>query len=366
MRAARDESDALGSALNSSWAATLIAWTTLRRDVDEGIRLARLALDEGRALDYPNACAVNLRTIAFGQVVTGQFEAAATTIDSLLVEIRDRGSLANARLLVDVAAALARHVDHELAGSLSATVATLPPATMTCAPWFQFDRHPAPPGEPLSMRDALRAIETLVADVRSGAVAPPGPRPGAAASSPSSSSPSMRERGDTWDIAYDGRTVTVRALKGMGDIAAIVGAGGREVHCLDLIGAGASEASTGEVIDQHARRAYEQRIRELQEEIDDAEAANDHRRAERAQIEFDTLVDHLAAAVGRGGRARQAPDTVERARTAVAQRVRAALRHLDNVDAVLGHHLRRSLRMGIYCSYAPERPTAWTVERLAP
>ena len=46
-------------------------------------------------------------------------------------------------------------------------------------------------------------------------------------------------------------------------------------------------SSTGEVIDDTARREYEQRIRDLQAEIDEAEANHDHARADRAQLEFD-------------------------------------------------------------------------------
>lgn len=172
----------------------------------------------------------------------------------------------------------------------------------------------------------------------------------------------MAHRGDAWEISYAGRTVTVRATKGLGDLARLFAAEGRDVHCLDLIGAGAQEASTGDVIDARARREYEQRIRDLQAEVDDAETANDYLRAERAQAELDALVEHLTAAIGRAGRARQANSTVERARSAVTQRIRAEMRHLAELHPELGQHLQHSLRTGTYCSYAPEHPTGWTVE----
>ena len=140
-------------------------------------------------------------------------------------------------------------------------------------------------------------------------------------------------------------------------------AAGREIHCLDLMGAVVEESSTGEVIDSSARRRYEERIRELQQAVDEAEADNDYVRAERAQAEFDTLVEHLAAAVGRGGKTRRAGASAERARSAVTQRVRAAIRQLDGLHPALGRHLHASIKTGLYCSYQPERPTVWEITR---
>ena len=49
----------------------------------------------------------------------------------------------------------------------------------------------------------------------------------------------------------------------------------------------------------------------------------------------------------------------ERARTAVTARIRDALRRIERADPELGAHLRRSVRTGTLCSYAPERATTW-------
>ena len=79
----------------------------------------------------------------------------------------------------------------------------------------------------------------------------------------------------------------------MDDLAVLLSQPGREVHCLELAGAGALETDTGEVIDARARREYEARIRDLQDDIDEADADHDLARAERARAELDALVDHL-------------------------------------------------------------------------
>jgi hypothetical protein len=138
-------------------------------------------------------------------------------------------------------------------------------------------------------------------------------------------------------------------------------AGGREVSSLDLVAAGVEEHSTGDVIDATARRQYEQRIRDLQGEIDDAEANSDYERAYRHQVELDALIEHLTAAVGRGNRTRRGADTAERARSAVTHRVRTTIRQIERLHPSLGRHLDRSIRTGVFCSYQPERATVWSV-----
>jgi hypothetical protein len=51
--------------------------------------------------------------------------------------------------------------------------------------------------------------------------------------------------------------------------------------------------------------------------------------------------------------------TAERARSAVAHRIRATIRRLGGLHPALGRHLEVSVSTGRYCSYRPERPVDW-------
>jgi hypothetical protein len=117
----------------------------------------------------------------------------------------------------------------------------------------------------------------------------------------------------------------------------------------------------GPLIDQQARRAYERRIRDLQEDIDDARASNDMARAELAESELDALVQQLAEAFGLSGRSRATGSAAERARSAVGWRIRAALRHIDEVHPELARHLRNAVKTGTWCSYRPDTDLRWSV-----
>jgi predicted ATPase len=347
--AARD----LDATLTLLWAEVVRAWVTVRVDRRRAAALIDTSLPACQEAGYPNGVAAALRSRAFCCVLDDDLAGAADAIEQLREQIVEHQSLANLRMLVDASAALAHRAGHPAWERLWATVDTLPPATLVAARGYALVPLPGTEAAPLTARDAFRVVRSLAADVRQGALTAPG------AVVPAR--PRMRKAGDVWEISFGGRVVSVRTTKGLDTVARLLAAPGREIHCLDLMGAVAEQGSTGEVIDAVARRRYEERIRELQSELDEAEADHDTGRAERAQIEFDAIVDHLTAALGRGGATRRASDSAERARSAVTHRVRAALRALDQTHQPLAHHLRRSIVTGTYCSYQPEQAVAWEV-----
>jgi hypothetical protein len=117
----------------------------------------------------------------------------------------------------------------------------------------------------------------------------------------------------------------------------------------------------GPVLDDQARRTYQTRVRDLQTDIDDAKAANDWQRADRAEIELDALVEQLSQAFGLGGRQRAAGGAGERARAAVTHRIRGAIRRIADADPTLGQHLLNAIKTGTWCSYQPDTELEWTV-----
>ncbi len=187
---------------------------------------------------------------------------------------------------------------------------------------------------------------------------------------------SLAKEGEYWSVTYAGTVARVRDSKGLRDIARLLASAGRGVAAVDLIdaerplqegsGAAASarvgfgvEGDAGDVIDAAARAAYRARLAELEEDIGEADAANDAERAAQARIEREFLLKELRAAVGLSGRPRRLQDPAERARKAVTWRVRESISHIERVHPALGRHLRRAVRTGAICLYDPADPTAW-------
>lgn len=186
-------------------------------------------------------------------------------------------------------------------------------------------------------------------------------RGGRAASRPAPAGAAMVWEGATWAVTFAGATSRVRDGKGMRDLSVLLARPGEEVHCLELVGGADVGSEAGPAVDQQARRAYQRRIRELQSDIDEARAANDPARADRAEAELDALVQQLAEAFGLSGRSRATGSAAERARSAVGWRLRAALRQVAEVHPPLGRHLQNAVRTGTWCSYRPEAAVAWEI-----
>jgi hypothetical protein len=117
----------------------------------------------------------------------------------------------------------------------------------------------------------------------------------------------------------------------------------------------------GEILDEPAKRAYKERLADLNEERDDALAVGDLERIARAEEEIDFLTRELTSAYGIGGRARKAADSGERIRKAVTNRIKDSMTKIERVHPALGRHLANGVRTGTYCSYAPESAVEWQV-----
>ena len=136
-------------------------------------------------------------------------------------------------------------------------------------------------------------------------------------------------------MTFEGHTAQVRDRKGMRHLARLLASPGREIHVLDLVAADAGNPVPGEqqaagahlafgdagpMLDTQAKQAYRRRLAEIDEDIDDARASDDHRREAQADTEREFLVRELSRAVGLGGRDRRAGSASERARAGVTER----------------------------------------------
>jgi hypothetical protein len=126
-------------------------------------------------------------------------------------------------------------------------------------------------------------------------------------------------------------------------------------------GTAVAEPDTGERLDRRALTAYRNRLREIDEELDEAQSWNDPARVERIEAEREALLRELAGATGLGGRARSVGGTAERARVAVRKAIAAALDRIDAEDPATARVLRRTIHTGSVCRYErdPDTPIDW-------
>lgn len=180
-------------------------------------------------------------------------------------------------------------------------------------------------------------------------------------------------------IVWRSAEVLVPDLLGFRYLQHLLSRAGEEVHVMDLVstelpapGAASIERgmSTGHqsgllAIDKQARDAYRRRLAEVEEEIDDAEAAHDLGRLAQAESDRSHLVTELTRAYGLDGRPRTTGGSVERARGSVARSLRYSVRRLSELLPDLGEHLDQHIQTGTYCSYRsdPLHPLHWEFGR---
>ena len=159
-------------------------------------------------------------------------------------------------------------------------------------------------------------------------------------------------------MSFDGKQVQLSDLKGYHDIGRLLTEPAQSIHCTDLMGAQVLEKGE-EVFDEKAKTTYQRRIQYLQQEMEEAKALADNQLLEKLQEEYDRIVDHLARAIGMGGKARKVTGTIEKCRTAVTWRIRSAVKKIAEVHPALGKHLEASIKTGIFCEYSPEHEVKW-------
>ncbi len=169
----------------------------------------------------------------------------------------------------------------------------------------------------------------------------------------------FKKNNNLWHMAFEGTTINLPEIKGFFDLARLLATPGDEVHCTELMGAPDSLSDHDTAIDEKARQAYAQRIRDLHNEIANAEEMNDLGRMETLSSELDQLTEHLTKALGLGQRVRPLNAPAERARAAVTWRIRNAIKKINTAHPALGHHLTQTIRTGNFCVYDPEKDQIW-------
>lgn len=361
------EAERQSAPINRAWASAARASVLRRRDGVGARSAIESALAESRSIGYPAGTTFTLRLLAATRIEEGETGAAALDVLELLDSLLVRGGLDEMRVVLDLAAELMRRHGVEGWPDVAATAERLPITSFITPTTLDILPPDRPDGEVMALRDTYSMVRDAMRGIASSAVvAAPSPAGAAdddrAACSPDT--PSMIAEGEVWRLTFGGSTIQLKRSKGLDDLAVLLASPGVEVSALDLTGTTSSgNATEDELLDATARRHYEERIRELQADIEEAESRNDIGRSEQLAIEMDHLVEQLTAAVGLGGRSRRTSGTAERARSAVTQRLRSTIKRIGRHHPALSAHLDQRVSTGTYCAYVPDPPVTWRVSR---
>jgi tetratricopeptide (TPR) repeat protein len=191
----------------------------------------------------------------------------------------------------------------------------------------------------------------------------------------------FRREGEFWTVVFATDAFRLKDAKGLRYLRYLLQRPGGEVHVLDLAAVEAGAATdrsnrpptrndelhagrlsdAGPVLDDRAKASYRARLLELEDDLNEATAWSDSVRATRIRAEMDFLADELAAAVGLGGRDRNAGSPAERARVNITRAIKAAQVRIRDHSTTLADHLDVTIHTGTFCSYSPDprAPITW-------
>jgi hypothetical protein len=181
----------------------------------------------------------------------------------------------------------------------------------------------------------------------------------------------------------------IKHLKGLDYIETLLANPGREFHALNLSGSSDTGynqddkrsqrslqrtstsrdeheqlsivtdlGNAGEMLDANAKKAYRQRLAELNEDLVEAKECGNVGRAAELEDEIEAISKELRRALGLMGRDRFAGSASERARISVTRAVKTAMDRIGEYNEEAGSFLGRTIRTGTFCCFLPDRQTS--------
>src|SRR4029453_5660049 len=104
-----------------------------------------------------------------------------------------------------------------------------------------------------------------------------------------------------WKFSFGNSAVQLPEVKGFFDIQKMLSQPRQLFHCAELMGRVFSEKGE-KLFDAKAKKQYEKKIAELQADIREAEQRNDFSELEKAQDEYDKLIEYFVTIAGDEGK----------------------------------------------------------------
>jgi TolB-like protein len=166
-----------------------------------------------------------------------------------------------------------------------------------------------------------------------------------------------------WELSYKGKTVFLSDKKGYHDLLKLLEFPDEKYTASELMGSKINIERKALVIDEKAKKEYQQKLRSLQAEIDEYDERNDYENLKSARESYDSLLDHLTQSLNLKGGRKKFQDSGDKARSAVTWRIRNAIKTIQTANYELGKHLSASITTGNLCSYSPEIKIDWVLEK---
>lgn len=179
----------------------------------------------------------------------------------------------------------------------------------------------------------------------------------------------FRNKGQAWQVRFaGGNDFILLPSKGAAYLQILLDNPGVPLSAIDLAVRVSKQpekfslGSSGGTADVDALRAYHARLRELEDELEEARSDSDEARQVRLENEKESIIKEVRRNTSLGGKPRKGDDDRERIRKAVGNAIRRTISDIKLFDSRLADHLSSpTLRGGMNPCYSPPNGTHWEI-----
>jgi hypothetical protein len=202
----------------------------------------------------------------------------------------------------------------------------------------------------------------------------------------------FRQKGEVWDIGYQGHSFSLKHIKGLSYIAYLLRHPTKKFSPHQLSqGIGESLPATGDkvyntmsktgledqalgvstwdgtttdveqMVDKQTLKECKQRLAYLREQKEEAEVYHNYERVAQLEYEIDAIINYLNNNIHKG-KIKTFSTTSDKIRTSVTKRIRSAIDKIDQQDPTLARQLNNCIKTGKQCFYNPDpqNPINWS------
>lgn len=264
------------------------------------------------------------------------------------------------------------HLTHDLVTQINHQNETPDPMTIPIT-WKQRDVPPKPTRQLVGSQNEVEPTDNKSSSVLMS-------------SSASDDLPCVfKKLGHYWTLTYENQTVHIKDLKGLHYMALLLEKPLVHFDVMKMVALVEGHPNTissvyrdlspkilnsieeggfgdaGPILDDRAVKAYRDRLKKLDVDLDQAQKIKNVDQENKIQGEIDFIAKELKKATGLGGRIRPADKSFDRPRKAVGNAIKNSIAQIKNVHPQLALHLHQSLTLGKVCHYQPPQPISWSM-----
>lgn len=175
---------------------------------------------------------------------------------------------------------------------------------------------------------------------------------------------SFKLNGDIWELRFEDETGKFSNLKGFNIIHILMEKPGRKIASYELAEYNSkivkAEKSNATIVDSDYKKDIVKNMKELEEELEEANRNKDISRQETISIKIEKLKKFARSTQYRGKSKNLGPNVEDKARSSITLAIKRTIEKIEGTNMPkFASHLSQNISTGLFCSYTPHESIQW-------